>query len=63
VSNASDGATAGKIAVLRDRASAVEQIAMSKRAREKARRMNASGEEKEKITQAREILQPFSSNS
>jgi hypothetical protein len=32
----------------RERAKAVEQIAMSKRAREKARRMNASGEEKKK---------------
>jgi hypothetical protein len=47
-SKASDGAAAGKIAVLREKASAVEQIAMSKRAREKARRMNASEEEKEK---------------
>jgi len=42
----------------RERANAVEQIAMSKRAREKARRMNASGEEKEKVTRAARIYKP-----
>jgi hypothetical protein len=42
----------------RERAKAVEQIAMSKRAREKARRMNASGEEKQKVTRAARIYKP-----
>jgi len=60
---ASDGATSEEAGCARrERANAVEQIAMSKRAKEKARRMNASGEEKGKVTRAARIYKPPASD-
>jgi hypothetical protein len=60
---ASDGAASEEAGwVRRERANAVEQTAMSKRAKEKARRMNASGEEKEKVTRSARIYKPPASD-
>jgi hypothetical protein len=61
VSIASDGAVdEGAGAEVRERATAVEQIAISKIAREKARRIRTSGKRKKKLTRQHAYYKPTS---